>query len=570
MAKKPSHLIYGLEDKPPLWVTLTLGLQHIFPMTSTLILPVIIVKEIGGGPELAENVIKMCMIAGGIATILQALNKGPVGSGYLCPYLSGPAYISASLLAAKTGGLSLLFGMTIISGVFEALLSGVMHRLRALFPAEVIGLVVTMVGIELIPLGVSNFFGIEGAASMPKVHEVVVAFITLTIMVGLNVWGKGKWRLYCVVIGMAVGYLVSYISGILTVSDIKLLTRAPLVSFPDVGHTHWSFAWTMLSPFLLASLASTLKAAGDITTCQKINDVEWKRPDMKSIGRGILASSLGTVLAALLGGIAQSTSSSNVGVSIATGATSRRIAFAAGGLFTLLAFFPILSAFFTIMPRPVIGALLIFVTCFMVLAGIQIMMSRLIDARKTFVIGISLILGLSVDIAPGLYKNIIHPWLHPLFSSSLTLATTSVVILNLIFRIGIAKRKTLELEPGVDSSEKIFNFMETQGATWGARKEVVYRATSAINEIFESVTSGGIVKGKIKADVSFDEFNLDIDIRYDGTPVEITKELPEEADWLGNEKSIAKLSGFLISHYVDRVKFNIKDDRCHVQLHFDH
>ena len=58
MAKKPSHLIYGLEDKPPLWVTLTLGLQHIFPMTSTLILPVIIVKEIGGGPELAENVIK--------------------------------------------------------------------------------------------------------------------------------------------------------------------------------------------------------------------------------------------------------------------------------------------------------------------------------------------------------------------------------------------------------------------------------------------------------------------------------------------------------------------------------
>ena len=395
MTKKPSNLIYGLEDEPPLWVTLTLGFQHIFPMSSTLILPVIIVKEIGGAPELAENVVRMCMIAGGIATILQALNKGPVGSGYLCPYLSGPGYISASLLAAKTGGLSLLFGMTIISGVFEALLSSVMHRLRALFPAEVIGLVVTMVGIELIPLGVSNFFGIESAASVPKVHEVVVAFITLAIMVDLNVWGKGKWRLYCVLIGMAVGYLASYASGILTVSDIKLLTQGPLVSFPDVGHTHWSFAWAMLAPFLFASLASTLKAAGDIATCQKINDVEWKPPDMKSIGRGILASSLGTVLAALLGAIAQSTSSSNVGVSIATGATSRRIAFAAGGLFTLLAFFPILSAFFTIMPRPAMGALLIFVTCFMVHAGIQIMMSRLIDARKTFVIGISVMFGLS-------------------------------------------------------------------------------------------------------------------------------------------------------------------------------
>ena len=29
-------------------------------------------------------------------------------------------------------------------------------------------------------------------------------------------------------------------------------------------------------PFLVTVLASVLKAVGDLTTCQKINDTEWK------------------------------------------------------------------------------------------------------------------------------------------------------------------------------------------------------------------------------------------------------------------------------------------------------
>lgn len=55
---------------------------------------------------------------------------------------------------------------------------------------------------------------------------------------------------------------------------------------------------------------------GDITTCQKINDVEWKRPDMKNIGGGILSDGLSAIVSGLVGGMGQSTSSSNVGLSI--------------------------------------------------------------------------------------------------------------------------------------------------------------------------------------------------------------------------------------------------------------
>ena len=69
------------------------------------------------------------------------------------------------------------------------------------------------------------------------------------------------------------------------------------------------------------------------------------------------------------------------------------------------------------MPVPVMGAILIFVTSFMVLSGIQIMLASKIDSQKIFVIGIAFVFGLSLDILPGLYAGITG-WLRPLFSSS--------------------------------------------------------------------------------------------------------------------------------------------------------
>ena len=100
------------------------------------------------------------MLAAGIGTMLQALGRWGIGSGYLVPNLVGPSFLSVSIQAAWLGGLLLMHGMTIVSGYFEALFSRVVHRLRFLFPSEITGLVVLMVGVALIPLGPSRFLGI--------------------------------------------------------------------------------------------------------------------------------------------------------------------------------------------------------------------------------------------------------------------------------------------------------------------------------------------------------------------------------------------------------------------------
>jgi xanthine permease XanP len=570
MAKKPANLIYGVDDKPPLTASALLGLQHVFVMTSGWVLVVVIVTSIGGTQEEVANVLRMSMIASGIATILQSLPNSRVGSGYFCPISSGPAYVSASILAGKVGGLRSVFTMTVISGLFEGLLARIVPRLRPLFPPEVTGLVVTMVGIELVALGCPRFLGFHEGSVGPQGTATAVGAATLAAMIGPTVWGKGQLRLYPVLVGLAVGYLLAHFLGVFQTERLRQMLAAPMISLPRKAQTGWSFDLALLPAFLIASLASTLKCVGDLTLCQKINDADWKRTDMQSVNGGIFAGAIGTGLSGLLGGIGQSTFSGNVGLSLATAATSRSIAIPCGVLMILLAFLPKLAAFFTVMPEPVMGAILIYVACYMILAGIQVITSRMLDARRTFVVGIALIFGLSVDMVPGLYDNV-PDLIQPLFSSSLAISTVLVVFLNLLFRIGVTKRQVLELTPGVDSSQKIFEFMETQGSVWGARREVIMRATAALNEFVESAAGLGLVNGKIQAEVSFDEFNLDLDIRYDGQLMEFPSRRPtEDALLVVDEKAIIGLSGFLIRQYADRVKSEVVNGRCRVQLHFDH
>ena len=437
MAKRPANIVYGVDQMPPLAVTLLMGLQHIFVMSSTLALPVVIVQEIGGSMEEINALVCFSMIAAGIGTILQAIKKGPIGSGYLCPNLCGPSYLGVSMQAAWLGGLPLMHGMTMLAGLFEVLFSRVVNRLKFLFPNQVTGVVVLMVGVALIPLGTSKFLGIEISGDPVSFKGTLAAGLTLLAMIGVNIWGKGQFRLYCVLIGMVVGYLLSSALGIMNQNDWLKILRAPWVDLPWKGSVMFSFAfeWSMVGPFMIVAICASLKSFGNLTTCQKINDEDWEQPDVKNVGKGLLADGISVFSGGLLGGMAVDTSASNVGLTAATGATSRWIAMAAGGLYVTLAFCPKLTTLVVLMPAPAMGAILIFVTCFMLISGVNIITTTPLDVRKTFIVGASVIFGLSLDIMPEAYSQL-HPWLKAIFSTSLTTATVMAIILNQLFSLG--------------------------------------------------------------------------------------------------------------------------------------
>ncbi len=441
MAKRPENLIYGVDEKPPFCVLFLLGLQHIFLMSSTLLLPVVLVSEIGGSFEQVRKVVASTMIACGVGTILQALRLKGFGSGFVCPNLCGPNFFLASMQAAWLGGLPLMRGMTLVAGVAEAFFARFLNRLRFLFPAEITGLVVLMVAEGVVPIGVSKFLGINYEGEPIRIPCVVTATLSLLAMVGVTIWGK-KLRLYSVLIGMVSGYGLSILTGLISPSEFHQAFNSPWMALPLLDNLfEINFRWSLVPVFVIVSITGALKSVGNLIMCEKVNDEEWTGPDMPRIANGLTADSISVAVSGLLGGVASDTSASNVALSSASGATSRSIAYMAGGLFIVLGLFPKISGLLSVMPAPVMGAILIFVTCFMVMSGIQIILGSGLDMQKTFVIGVALIFGLSLDVVPSLFASVPY-FLRPLVDSSLTLSTVLAVILNQVLRLRGAVKAT--------------------------------------------------------------------------------------------------------------------------------
>jgi NCS2 family nucleobase:cation symporter-2 len=567
--RKPSHLIYGVDDAVPLPTRLVLGLQHSLHVMTGLVFAMIIIQGMNGSGEQAGFFISMSLLAGGIATILQALNRKGIGSGYFAPSTCDPGYISATLLAAKTGGLPLVFGMTALSGCCEMALSRVIQHMRRVFTPEVMGLVVAMVGISIIPVSLRNFLGIDSAGQTINPAVFTISCITLGVMASITVWSRGKLRLFSVIIGMASGYLLSYFAGLMPEEHIQRIIDKPFVAVPDFGMLEWSFDTSLILPFLIASLCSSVKTLGNLTTCQKMNDADWKRPDMMNIRKGLLADGMGMGISGLIGGMGQSTASSNIGLAMGTGATSRQIAFTAGCILISLAFFPKIVEVFVVMPRSVMGATPLFAVCFIIMTGFQIMMSRMIDPRKIFILGISLIFGFGAAALVQVFAGIQNPWIRPLVASSLYLSTVLAICLTLVFSIGSKKRHREVVRAGETSYEDINRLMEEQGAIWGARQEVINRAISALNELVELIAALDLTRKEMQLDMRFDELSIDFTLEYEGRPLDLSQDQSAVSS-IDEDVSIARLALRLIRKDVDRITTSERGGKQRVLLHLDH
>ena len=418
---RPANLIYGVSDSVPAPSLLPLVAQQVIMLSVDLIFPVLIVAAVGGTVEMAQTVVSMMMISMGIGTILQAWRNDSVGSGYFCAHETGTPYFPASVIAVQTGGFPLMCGMTLFAGIFQSFLSRIIHRLRILFPVEITGLIVTLMAITFITYALPNFIGLDeqGRGSLPV---SLLSVSALGVIIGMHIWGSKRMREYSIIAGIVFGYLGSYMFGLLPADKVEKFLSAPWIALPSFDHVGLAFDTSLVLPFIVAAFCSSIKTIGNLTTCQKVNDDGWKRLDVKSVGNGLFAEGLGTMLGGLLGTMGQTTSSGSVGLSVATGATSRQIAFGTGLCFIVFAFLPKIAALFAIMPQPVIGVILMVEIAFVVPTAMQICSSRMLNARRMFVLGISLTFGFGVVIVPG-FGDSFPLWLQPLTKNALAWGT---------------------------------------------------------------------------------------------------------------------------------------------------
>jgi NCS2 family nucleobase:cation symporter-2 len=572
--RKPNEVVYGPLDRPPASVVVLTGLQHVALVSVFLIYPVLVAQAAGATPAVGAAMVSLTLIALAIGTLLQVVTFGPVGSGYLCPPTPTIIFVIPALTAAGRGGLALVFGMTAIAGLAQAALARVLPRLRQYLPPEVAGLVSLLIGIATGVLGLRAILGTGpgGAAtgsSGPTGADLTVALATLGVMIALNVWGRGAARLFCVLIGLAAGAALAWSLGVVASDALLQVADGPVFAVPSVAHVAFDFELAYLGAYLVAALVGAIKVIGNVATLQRANDASWVRTDMDSVGRGVLADGLGNVVAAGLGSPGLNASTVSVGLATATGVHARVVAWAMAAILCTLAFFPRLGLLLYALPGPVLGAALVFSSAFIVVNGVEILGTRMLDARRTLVIGLAIVFGLAVDLFPETVAAL-PKGLQPMLGTPLMLGAIVALALNLLFRIGVRRTETMTVAKGTLDTAAIRGFVEACGAGWGARRDVIERASFSLAQAVEAVAGSGAAADPIELSLSFDEFRLDARLSYDGEPLEMPEQRPSVDEILSGDDGERRLAGYMLRRCADRVSVTGKGGRATVWLHFDH
>lgn len=570
MPRRPPELIYALDERPPLVALVALSLQHLGLLSIFVVVPVVLARTGGLSQEAGAQLVALTMVAAGVGSILQSVGRG-VGSGYLVPTATSTIMLPPSQAAVVGGGPALVGGMTVFAGLLMLPLARVIPRLRVLFPPEIVGFVLFVSGVSMLPLAADNLFGIALPAEGRAVH-LVVSFGVLAVMVGFTVWGSRGVRLFAPLIGMAAGYLEAFLTGSFSAPQLASFAVAPLLAPPELGRFGLAFDVSLMVPFAIPTLAMALNTVGGFAAAQQANDAEWKRPDMANISRGVTGVGLTNIVAGVVGGAVQAGSPVAVGLSVASGATSRVIGFGVGALWLLLSLSPKVATVLLMMPASVIGAALMVSICILIMGGVQVVASRLLDTRKIFALGLGLAFGLARLYNPD-YFAALPAVLQPFVSSELSVAVATAVGLNALFRIGIHKRARFTVDADAIDARALADFMTAEGKRWGAEAAVVYRASYATQEIVETLTEHGMLAAnggrRIEIGTSFDEFTFTVSMRYDGEPLLPRAVRPTEDEIIESPDGVRLLAAYMIGQAADRVRANTSGGRTDIVATFN-
>jgi NCS2 family nucleobase:cation symporter-2 len=567
---KPDTIIYGTEDRPPTFVVLLLSIQHVMILSIFLIAPVLVARAAKLSIKQAIDFISLTMIALGVGTLLQVRRWGPVGSGLLAIPNSTSNWVPGCLIAAREGGLPAVAGLILMAATFEMILSRFLRKLRGLLPTELSGLVVFVTGLGVAQAGMNNIVGdMTTDGSSHWLPSLLVSMGTLATTVGFSVWGRGPVNTIGAILGLVGGYIASLATGLVDSASLETLAHAPLIAIPSITPVLPSFDTALLLPSLITGLVILLNSIGALTAAQKLNDGNWNRQDLGSLSRGLLADGMAAAISALIGGGGIAMAGSSVSLTAAARATSRTIGYAVSAGFLILSVVPRFSVLILSAPSPVLGAVLVFLSCPLMISGISIMSSRLLDTRKTLTLGIAFAFAVATS-ALVRAEPLLPYWMAPVLESPLLAAALAAILLNPILRLGIRQQVELVIPEGGMQHEDVAKFITQAGAAWGARRDVIERAQAPIAECLDTLVDAELAVGPVLLMLGFNELQLDAKITWRGSPLPLSSTPPTTEEMMTDAKSAVRMAGYLIGKLAGRVRSRFANGGGEIHLLFDH
>ncbi|MDA1150879.1 MAG: nucleobase:cation symporter-2 family protein [Proteobacteria bacterium] len=425
--KDPNHEI-------PFGPRTALGIQHVLAMFASNVTPSIIIAGAAGfafGGEDMVYLVQMAMLFAGVATLFQTIGFGPIGARL--PVMQGTsfAFVPIMIGIVKTSGMAALFGAVIVAGLFHTFLGSVIGRIRHWFPPLVTGIVITAIGLALLPVGIQYASGGAAAFQMnaPEWGDFSrwgLALVVIFVALGFKFFTRGTMSSAAILIGLIAGYVVGYLTGAVNFGGVA---KAAWFAVPQPFKYGVEFSAFAIIGMCLMSLVSAIETVGDISGITK-GGANREATD-KELSGGTYADGFGSFVAGLFGGLPNTSFSQNVGLISMTGVMSRSVV-TLGALFLVACgLIPKVGAVVAAMPISVLGGGVIVMFGMVVSAGINMLSDVNWNRRNMIILAMSLSVGLGIQAVPKSMQHLPDSF-EMLMVSGLLPAAAISVILNLL------------------------------------------------------------------------------------------------------------------------------------------
>ena len=454
------EIVYGLDDKPPLGESMFAALQHLLAIIVGIMTPPLIIANVlGFSPDMKAYLISMALFVSGISTYIQVRKIGPIGSGLLSIQGTSFAFLGAIIsigLAAKKAGatqeeiLCTILGVCFAGSFIEMIFSRFIPLLRKIITPLVSGIVVTLIGLSLLKVGITDFGGGKWLLdNKPELYasgtNIFLGALVLCTIILLNRSQNKFIRMSAIVAGLALGYVVAAFLG--KVSFAKLADMSWLALPHPFKFGFFKFSWTAFIPIALLYLITTVESIGDLTATSMVSKQPIKGEKyFKTISGGVLGDGVNSALAALLNSFPNTTFSQNNGVIQLTGVASRKVGYFIALFLAIVGIFPVVGGIFSIIPNSVLGGATIIMFGTVAAAGIKIIASSVINRRGMLIMAISLGTGLGVVFVPQILSHF-PEIIQKIFGSAITTGGLTAILLNIVLPRGGVLEESVEDAP---------------------------------------------------------------------------------------------------------------------------
>ena len=335
----------------------------------------------------------LALLGAGIGTLVFQLctrREVPIYLG------SSFAFIAPIIYSVQTWGMPATMGALAAASFFYYVAAGLVKWrgvgfIHRLLPPVVIGPVVMVIGLGLAQVAVSMATGKAGDQQVvPYGTALSIAAISLLATMLTAIRAKGLLKLVPILVGVAMGYVVSLALGVV---DFSKVMQAAWLAVPDFGKPEFNLAAILF--MIPVAIAPIVEHVGGILAIGSVTGKDFT--ETPGLHRTLLGDGLAVNIVGLFGGPPVTTYGEVTGAVMLTKNFNPVVMTWAAGFAILMAFVGKFGALLQTIPMPVMGGIMMLLFGSIAGIGLKTIMEGRVDlgsARNLCIVSVTLVTGI--------------------------------------------------------------------------------------------------------------------------------------------------------------------------------